>query len=182
MSKEQPVQDFDDTQRQVLDSFLDQNADIKYLFSGQVRDQLVAAWHHQNAWSDVAEALRVLENERKLEIYVHVNGSTRWQLDLVKSAGLQFDMLFSSELLGIFKPAPESYAKALKLLKLQPEECVMVAAHARDLRGAKAVGMKTLYVYRRTDDIREDQEALTKEFDAYLSDKRNLDISIAGLW
>ncbi|EXJ82179.1 haloacid dehalogenase, type II [Capronia coronata CBS 617.96] len=177
-----PVEDFDDTQRRVLDDFLDRtpNLDIKHLFSPEVKDRLVAAWHHQTAWPDVSEALRRLKNDSKLEVYVHANGSTRLQLDLVKSAGLHYDMLFSSELLGFYKPAPESYQATMKLLKLKSDECVMVAAHASDLKGAKAVGMKTVYVYRWTDDIREDQEVVRMANDAYLSDMHGLDRVIAS--
>ena len=103
------------------------------------------------------------------------------QLDIVRSAGLHFDMLFSSELLGTYKPGAESYFKAMSLLKLRPEECVTVAAHAYDTRGAKAVGMKTVYVYRWTDDIFEDQELVKQENDAYLLDLSKLDETIAGL-
>lgn len=69
----------------------------------------------------------------------------------------------------------------LEFLKLSPEECVMVAAHAYDLRGAKAVGMKTVYVRRWTDDVREDQQLVRKENDAYLEDMRDLDDVIARL-
>ena len=105
----------------------------------------------------------------------------RLQLDLVRSSGLNFDMLFSSELLKCYKPAPESYQKALKLLKLQADECVTVAAHTSDLRGAKVVGMKTIYVRRWTDDIREDREAIREENDAYLEDMRELDEVISKL-
>ena len=111
LSEGQPIEDFDETQRRVLDSFVDLNPGIKHLFSAKVKDHLVTAWHHQSAWKDVPEALRKLKHDRKLGVFVHANGSTRLQLDLVKSAELQFDMLFSSELLGYYKPAPESYGK-----------------------------------------------------------------------
>lgn len=178
---QQPVEDFDSTQRRVLDEFLDCRPDIHHLFTPHVKDQLIVAWHNQKAWDDVPEALRKLKQEQRWEIYVHANGSTRLQLDLAKSAGLQFDMLFSSELLGSYEPAPESYAKTLRLLKLEPEECVMVAAHAHHLRGAKAVGMKTVYVHRWTDDIQEDQREVEIENDAYLPDMSSLDRVIAGL-
>ncbi|KIW13530.1 haloacid dehalogenase, type II [Exophiala spinifera] len=183
LAEGEPVEDFDDSQRWLLDAFLDRtsNLNFKKFFSTQVKEHLVSAWHHQDAWPDVAEALSKLKSRSKLEVYVHANGSTRLQLDLVKSAGLHYDMLFSSELLGLYKPAPESYRAAMKLLKLKPDECVMVAAHASDLRGAKAVGMKTVYVYRWTDDIREDQEVVKRENDAYLLDMRNLDGVIANL-
>jgi HAD superfamily hydrolase (TIGR01493 family) len=73
---------------------------------------------------------------------VLANGKTRHQLDMTKSAGLSFDMLLSSELLGLAKPDPAMYHKAAGLLKCKPEECVMVSAHHDDLRAAKRV-----YVY-----------------------------------
>lgn len=47
----------------------------------------------REAWSDVAKARRTLHHESGLEIYFHANGSTRLQLDLVRSARLQYDML-----------------------------------------------------------------------------------------
>lgn len=55
-------------------------------------------------------------------------------------------MLFSSQLMGVYKPERASYEWVMGLLGLEPEECVMVAAHTSDLKGAKEVGMKTVYV------------------------------------
>ena len=60
-------------------------------------------------------------------------------------------------------------------------ECVIVAAHAYDLRGAKAVGMKTVYVYRWTDDVKENQEVVKKENEAWLENMDNLDQVIGSL-
>ena len=55
------------------------------------------------------------------------------------------------------------------MVKVRPEETVMVAAHAYDLRGAKEVGMRTVYVERWTDDVKEDKEGLVRgEVDEYL--------------
>jgi HAD superfamily hydrolase (TIGR01493 family) len=61
---------------------------------------------------------------------------------MTNSSGLEFDKLLSSELLGLAKPDPAMYLKAMELLKCKPEECVMVAAHHDDLIAAKEV-----YVY-----------------------------------
>lgn len=140
----------------------------------------IAAWHNQPAWQDVRPMLEKLRG-LGYELFVHANGTTRLQLDLVKSSGLQgcFDSLFSSELLGTIKPAPESYVKCMGLLTYKPEECLMVAAHAYDTRGAKKVGLKTVYVYRWTDDIREDQEVVRGEHDAYLDSMDQLDNVLA---
>lgn len=176
-----PVLDFDETQRQVLDVFLSERPALGHHFSDEAKERLIDAWHNQKAWPDVHHALRKLRENHNLEVFVHANGSTRLQLDLVKSAGLEFNMLFSSELLDHYKPSSESYLKALKLLKLKPEECVMVAAHANDVQGAKAVGMRTVYIYRWTDDIREDQNTLKDEFDAYLPDMTRLVDTICSL-
>jgi FMN phosphatase YigB (HAD superfamily) len=69
----------------------------------------------------------------------------------------------------------------LELVKLDPEECVMVAAHAYNLRGVKALGMKTVYVHWWTDNVLEDQGAVRGENDAYLDDMRGLDDAVAEL-
>lgn len=177
----EPPEDIDTTHRRTLLSLLDKHPDIKPLFTQDVQDNAIAAWHAQKAWPDVSPALQKLKEERGYEIYVHANGTTRLQLNLVRSAGLRFDMLFSSQLLGCYIPASENYHKALELLKLRAEECVTVAAHTSDLRGAKAVGMRTVYVRRWTDDVWEDQEVIRGENDAYLEHLRELDEVISRL-
>lgn len=176
----EPPENIDITHQQTLLEVLDKHPDIKHLFTQDVQEKAIAAWHSQKAWPDVSEALRKLK-ERGWETYVHANGTTRLQLNIVQSSNLKFDMLFSSELLGYYKPAPENYLRALELLKLRPEECVTVAAHAYDLRGAKAVGIKTVYVRRWTDDILEDQELIKGENDAYLENMQELDGTISKL-
>lgn len=151
------------------------NSNNDVVVKQQQKQRIIAAWHAQPAWSDVAPALAALR-ARGYETLVHANGTTRLQLDLVRSSGLRglFDVLFSSELLGVLKPAPESYRRGLDLLRYAPEECVMVAAHAYDTRGAKEVGMRTVYVYRWTDDIREDQSVVRGEHDVYLEGMEGL--------
>ncbi|KAK5121847.1 hypothetical protein LTR85_004722 [Meristemomyces frigidus] len=171
----EPPEDIDITHRRVLDELLlrPEQANCNALFTPEVLDAAIAAWHTQKAWPDVHAALQSLQ-EKGLEVYVHANGTTRLQLDLVKSSGLLFDLLISSQILGVYKPALEAYSKGLELIKRTPEECIMVAAHAYDLRGAKAVGMKTVYVHRWTDDVREDQEVVRGECDAYLESMEGL--------
>ncbi|KAI0486032.1 HAD-like protein [Xylaria cf. heliscus] len=128
-------------------------------------EEAVRSWHHMTAWDDVLPALTTLKEQLGLELFVLANGTTRLQLDLARSSGLaaSFDMLFSSELLGVYKPTPEAYEKALALVGLRPEQSVMVAAHAYDLRAARALGMHTVYVYRWTDDTTEDMGLVRRE-------------------
>lgn len=145
-----------------------------------VKENCVAAWHHLPAWQDVAPVLHELK-ERGFEIVIFANGTTRLQLDLCRSSGLGFDMLFSSQMLGVYKPALQSYEKVLELLGRKAEEVVMVAAHAYDLRGAKKAGMKGVYVYRWTDDQKEDQEFVKMENEVWMEGMRGLGDVIAGL-
>ncbi|WPH01618.1 (S)-2-haloacid dehalogenase IVA [Acrodontium crateriforme] len=171
----EPPEDIDVTHRRVLAEVLAQpeKAHIKAFFTPEVVEELIGAWHRQKAWPDVRPALQSLR-EKGYEVFVHANGTTRLQLNNARSANLQFNMMFSSQLLGVYKPAPEAYLKTLDLIKRRPEECVMVAAHASDVRGAKAVGMKTVYIHRWTDDVNEDQEVVQKENDAYLEGMKHL--------
>ncbi|KAF7627993.1 putative hydrolase [Aspergillus flavus] len=169
----EPVEDIEITLARTLDALLENYAAHKHLFDREAKEQCIAAWHSMPAWPDVAPAIEQLKAEG-YEIFVHANGTTRLQLDLCKSSGLSFHMLFSSQLLGVYKPAPESYREVLRLVDVKPEETVLVAAHAYDVRGAKEAGMKTVYIHRWTDDIHEDMEIIKGENDFFLEDMTNL--------
>lgn len=170
-----PTEDIDETLARTLDAQL--SSDYTLLashFSPEAKQKAVASWHNQPAWPDVATALQQLRDQLGLEVFVHANGTTRLQLDLIRSSGLKFDLLMSSQMLGQIKPAPEPYLKGLALIKRKPEECVMVAAHAYDVRGARDIGMRTIYIRRATDDIHEDLSNIDKEFDVVLDDMQGL--------
>ncbi|KAH9909341.1 HAD-like domain-containing protein [Xylariomycetidae sp. FL2044] len=144
-------------------------------------ERAVRSWHRQAAWPDVRPALAALRRDLGVELFVLANGTTRLQLDLVRSAGLLdagggggFDMLFSSQLLGADKPDPGAYERALALVGLgrggDADRAVMVAAHAYDTRAAARVGMRTVYVRRWTDDVGLDMEAVRRENDVFLGE------------
>lgn len=67
-------------------------------------------------------------------------------------AGLRWHQLLSAEDARAYKPAPEVYRLAVDNAGCAPERLLMVAAHAWDLRGAQAVGMRTAYVQRPAGD------------------------------
>ncbi|KAI9723215.1 MAG: hypothetical protein M1812_001097 [Candelaria pacifica] len=169
----QPPENINLTLRRTLDALLEKHPRYKELFDHRTKHQCVDAWHSMPAWPDVPPAIEQLK-AAGYEIFVFANGTTRLQLDLCKSSGLKFDMLFSSELLGVYKPAPQSYRKALELVNVKAEESVQVAAHAYDVRGGKEAGMKTVYIHRWTDDINEDMEVVRGENNFFLEDMTNL--------
>ncbi|KAJ5756526.1 hypothetical protein N7533_006069 [Penicillium manginii] len=167
-------EDIDITLARVLDAVLPDFPTSNAAISPDIKGKIIQAWHSQPAWPEVGKAIRSLRDDLGLEVFVHANGTTRLQLDLTRSSGLNFNMLFSSQLLGVYKPSPLAYQKALDLVKLNPEEVVLVAAHAYDLRGAQSVGLKTVYIQRWTDDIDEDMDKVRTEFDEFLEDMENL--------
>lgn len=169
----EPHEDIDITLFKTLNAQLAKHPAYSELFDVGTKQQCIAAWHSMPAWPDVPPALEQVQ-AAGYELFVFANGTTRLQLDLCRSSGLRFNMLFSSQLLGVYKPAPESYIKTLELVGVKPEESVMVAAHAYDVRGAKDCGMKTVYVHRWTDDIREDTEVVRGENDEFLEDMSGL--------
>lgn len=163
----EPQEDIDATHRRVLQRLLAEPKWSAYGSMGAERlGQCVQAWHTQQAWPDFVTALPKLR--REFDVVVLANGTTRLQLDITKSSGLSFDMLFSSELLGLTKPDPGIYLRALELLRRQPSECLMVAAHAYDLRAAKGVGMRTCYLRRWTEDSGEEFGVVERENEWYV--------------
>ncbi|MCJ1317546.1 hypothetical protein MMC15_002871 [Xylographa vitiligo] len=173
LAANEPPENIDLTLRKTLDALLEKHPEHKPLFDDRVKHQCVVAWHSMPAWPEVPQAIEQLK-AAGYEVFVFANGTTRLQLDLCKSSGLKFNMLFSSELLGVYKPAPKSYSKTLELVNVKAEESVMVAAHTTDVRGARKAGMKTVYVHRWTDDIKEDMEVIQKENDFFLDDMTSL--------
>lgn len=173
LAANQPPENIDITLLGTLHTLLEKHPEHKHLFDARTKQACVAAWHSMPAWPDVPPAISRLQ-AAGYEVYVFANGTTRLQLDLCKSSGLKFDMLFSSELLGVYKPALESYRRTLELVDVRPEESVMVAAHADDVGGAKVAGMKTVYVRRWTDDFGVDMEVVKKENDFFLEDMTGL--------
>lgn len=52
---------------------------------------------------------------------------------------MSWDLLLTSDILGLYKPNPQTYKAVLSALGLRPDECAMVAAHVYDLNAAKAL-------------------------------------------
>ena len=67
---------------------------------------------------------------------------------MAKRAGLPWDCILGAEVVACYKPEPESYLGAVRLLGLEASEAMMVAAHADDLRAARAAGLRAAFVAR----------------------------------
>ena len=70
-------------------------------------------------------------------------------LDLaVNGLGIPVDRAISAEGAGYYKPHTGVYQHAMKELGLMGEQVLHVAAHAWDIRGARAAGMAGAYINR----------------------------------
>lgn len=80
------------------------------------------------------------------------NASRTALLGLNAHAGLRWHQALSAEDARTYKPDPAVYRLAVTVAGVPPERLLMVAAHAWDLRGAQALGLRTAYVARPVGD------------------------------
>ena len=64
--------------------------------------------------------------------------------------GFRFDHVISVQEAGAFKPHWRTYAKAAEIIGVDRTACLLVANHAFDCIGAKAYGMRTIFIDRRS--------------------------------
>lgn len=110
------------------------------------RDRLALGWRRLAAWPDVAEGLSRLR--RRFSIAPLSNGTFATLTWMARSAGLPWDCILSTDLAQTFKPHRDAYLLPSKLLDVQTEQVMLVAAHADDLRAAQTVGLHTALVPR----------------------------------
>ena len=117
-------------------------------------------------YPDAIEGLRSLGNRYKL---VALSNGEQWYLEklLGNNVPVEFDAIISVDQVGMFKPAPGIYRKAVQRLGCEPGEIMMVAAHAFDILGAQACGFKAAYVNRYklpTEDSEYQPEIIVDDF------------------
>jgi 2-haloacid dehalogenase len=110
------------------------------------RTRLVEAWHRLDPWPDVRGGLDALRGRHVTATLS--NGHIAMLVDLARHGDLRFDCLLSTELANAYKPAPEVYLTAARLLGVEADELMMVAAHPYDLDGARSAGLRTAFVDR----------------------------------
>ena len=137
-------ENIDTLHRGILDSLIEK-FDIEGLSETEI-DHFNRAWHRLDPWPDAIEGL--LRLRRKYVIATLSNGNVALLVNMAKYAGLTWDCIFSAELFRHYKPDPETYQGAARLLDIRTDEMVMVAAHKSDLHAARAVGCKTAFIPR----------------------------------
>jgi len=134
----------DDLHRASLDELLERFGMDR--LDAREREDLNLAWHRLRPWPDAPEGLRRLHARHTL--CTLSNGNVALLVDLARHGALPFDCILSAELCHAYKPDPRTYRMVPELLRLRPDQVMMVAAHPSDLRAAAAEGLRTAFVRR----------------------------------
>jgi len=136
--------DIDTLHREILDGLLPRFG-LQSLTEPE-RVELNRVWHRLLPWRDAVGGLNRLKS--RFVVATLSNGNVSLLVDMAKNAGLPWDCVLSGELVQRYKPDPEVYRMAARLLGCGPDGLLMVAAHVDDLRAAQACGLGTAYVHR----------------------------------
>ena len=98
------------------------------------------------------ETLHVLDELKKhYKLAMITNGAIDIQRDKIHGAKLAdfFDPIIISGELGVGKPNPKLFQLAMERLAVKPDQCVMIGDSLnRDIAGASAVGIRTIWLNR----------------------------------
>lgn len=112
-------------------------------------DHLNMGWRRLNPWSDsVADLARL---KTRFVIAPLSNGNVALLTHMAKHANLPWDLVLGSDMFSHYKPHRETYLGAARLLRLLPEQVMMVAAHNSDLQAAQSFGLRTAFIPRPTE-------------------------------
>ncbi|MGW9245219.1 haloacid dehalogenase type II [Streptomyces badius] len=131
-------------------------------------DSLARAARRLRPWPDTVAGLARLAGH--FPLIGLSNASRTALLELNAHAGLRWHQALSAEEARTYKPDPAVYRLAVTVAGLPPERLLMVAAHAWDLRGAQALGLRTAYVARPVGD----PPTSSDRFDLYAKDLADL--------
>lgn len=134
----------DQIHREVLDGLL-RDLGVPDLPEERVA-HLNRAWHRLKPWPDTVEGLSLMKRDHIIGTLS--NGNLSLLVALAKHGRLPWDCVLSTGMFGTYKPNPEVYLGAVRMLDADPGDVLMVAAHTYDVDGARDAGLRTAYVFR----------------------------------
>jgi len=109
--------------------------------------RIMEGWQELNPFPDAVPGLQRLR--RKFKLVVLSNGETHFLAHLVTNRiQYDFDAVISVQDVGVFKPNPQVYRYAARMLKAEPCELLMVSSNSFDVVGARVSGYRGAYVNR----------------------------------
>lgn len=117
--------------------------------TAEAEERLQARYRHLPAYPDVLDALNEFA-ERGFEIVAFSNGTPRAVRGALDHAGIlpRFGKIVSVDPIRTFKPDPAVYEHLLVEVQAPREALWVVSANPFDVIGAKACGLRTVWVQR----------------------------------
>jgi len=101
---------------------------------------------YMTPYSGTLEVLKKLKKKYKLAIISDAPGVNAWSRLLAMKIDKFFNVILTKSDVKSQKPSSRIFNVALRKLKVNPEEAVMVGDRIdRDIKGAKALGIKTVF-------------------------------------
>jgi len=111
-------------------------------------------------------AIDILEYlQKKYKLHIVTNGFHEVQHIKLKNSNIThfFSTVTTSEEVGVKKPNPLVFKKALEKAKTKPATSVMIGdTFEADILGAEAIGMKTLFYNYRLDDVNQNYRTISQ--------------------
>ena len=134
----------DQLHREMLDVALDEFGVTG--ISAAEKDHLALGWRRLDPWPDVMQGM--LRLKPRFTLAALSNGNIALVAEMAKRSGIPWDVVLGADFVRTYKPMPELYDSAPKLLMLKPSEIMMVACHVWDVDNAAKRGFRTAYVGR----------------------------------
>ncbi len=111
-------------------------------------DVLGRAWAELPLYPDVMDALETLSRRYTLTILSNGDRDLLGRLLHRRHVAHLFSDVLSAEEVATYKPSPRVYQLAVTRLGLPPEEVGLVSSNVFDVMGAKAAGLRAIWVRR----------------------------------
>lgn len=124
---------------QIVDEFNISDISWKRLLTDYIEE-------FHNSCTPFPNLISVLEElqSNAIRLGIITNGKGKFQMDSIRALGIEkyFDTILVSEWEGIKKPHPEIFWRALREMKVSPNESLYVGDHPEnDVQGAMHIGM-----------------------------------------
>src|SRR4029077_9649871 len=110
---------------------------------------LNAAWERLDPWEESVAGLAELG--RHVIVGPLSNANLALLLRMALRAKLPWTVIVGSDATRAYKPDPRAYLNMAEMLRLEPGEVMLAAAHNDDLRAAGEVGLATAFFARPTE-------------------------------
>ena len=110
---------------------------------------LNAAWERLDPWEDSAAGL--VELSKHVIVGPLSNANLAMLLRMALRAKLPWTVIVGSDATRAYKPTMEAYQNMAWILRLDPGEVMLAAAHNRDLTSAQRAGLGTAFIPRPTE-------------------------------